>query len=759
VTDRWARVESLCHAALARPAAERAAFLAEACGDDEALRHEVASLVAQAESSSHFLETPVGGAEDHAALVGRQLGAYRLDAYLGAGGMGAVYRAHDPRLGRDVAVKVLPRAWAADASRRARFEREARAVAALKHPHICTIHDVGDADGVDFLVMELIDGVTLGELIGRNGLKLNEALSYAVQIAGALAAAHDTGIVHRDLKPANIMVNQKGLVKVLDFGVAKLSKPGSASPASTGAPRSLTEEGAIVGTVAYMSPEQAEGRNVDARSDIFSFGSVLYEMVTGRSPFQGDTRISTLSAIVHQEPPPMGGGSTNVPPELERIIVRCLQKDPMRRIQHAGDVRLALEELKEESRSRPQAPMLGPARQWPSIAVLPFENMSGDPEQDYFADGIVEEIITALSRFRQLFVIARNSSFTYKGRAVDAKQIGRELGVRYVLEGSVRKAGNRVRITGQLVDAATGVHLWADRFDGGLEDIFDLQDQVTASVVGAIAPKLEQAEIERAKRKPTGSLDAYDCYLRGLAAVHQWTEVASNEALSHFYRAIELDPNFASAYGMAAECYDLRRASGWETDRTHAVAESSRLARRAAELGKDDAVALCTAGAALAYVVGDLDDGAAFIDQALVLNANLAFAWLFSGWIKVWLGEPEAAIERVTRAMRLSPQDPYIVDMQTAIANAHFFAGRYAEALSWAQTAVRGHPNFGAAMRILAASYAMTGRQEQAQKAMARYRELDPTCRISSLKDRAPVRRPEDVAKLTEGLRKAGLPE
>jgi adenylate cyclase len=281
----------------------------------------------------------------------------------------------------------------------------------------------------------------------------------------------------------------------------------------------------------------------------------------------------------------------------------------------------------------------------PSIAVLPFQNMSGDPDQDYFADGMVEEIITALSRLHWLFVIARNSSFTYKDRAVDVKQIGRELGVRYVLEGSVRKAGNRVRITGQLIDAPTGVHLWADRFEGGLEDVFDLQDQVTSSVVGAVAPKLEQAEIERAKRKPTESLDAYDYFLRGMAGIHQSSGEANTEALQMFYRAIELDPSFASAYGMAARCYSQRKSAGWVTDwRGQEVAETARLARRAAELGRDDAVALCMAGIALAFVVGDLDEGVALIDRALLLNPNLAWAWLFSGWVRVWLGEPEVAM-------------------------------------------------------------------------------------------------------------------
>ena len=395
----------------------------------------------------------------------------------------------------------------------------------------------------------------------------------------------------------------------------------------------------------------------------------------------------------------------------------------------------------------------------PSIAVLPFQNMSGDPEQEYFADGMVEDIITELSRFRQLFVIARNSSFTYKGRAVDVKQVGRELGVRYVLEGSVRKAGNRVRITGQLADASTGAHLWADRFDGTIEDIFDLQDQVTGTVVAAIAPKLEQAEIERAKRKPTESLDAYDYFLRGMAGFHEISKKGNTEALELFYRAIELDPDFAGAHGMAAWCYSTGKVQGWIIFDQQAIAEASRLAQRAVELGKDDAIALCAGGFALATHAGETDRAVIFIDRALTLNSNLAMAWFASGWARVFLGDLEIAIQHMARAMRLSPLDPRVYSMQTATALAHFFAGRYEEAQSWSEKAVRAQPNWLPAIRIMAASYALGGRVAEAQKTMTRVLEIDPLRRISNLKDISGPFRSEEFAKVEEGLRKAGLPD
>ena len=395
----------------------------------------------------------------------------------------------------------------------------------------------------------------------------------------------------------------------------------------------------------------------------------------------------------------------------------------------------------------------------PSIAVLAFQNLSGDAEQEYFADGVVEDIITALSRIRWLFVIARNSSFTYKGRAVDVKQISRELGVRYVLEGSVRKAANRVRITGQLIDAAAGTHLWAERFEGSLDDIFELQDQVATSVVGAIAPQLERAEIERAKRKPTENLGAYDYYLRGMADLHRGTREAIDEALLLFEKAIELDPDFASAYGAAAWCHLWRKVNGWMIDPKRETAEGARLARRAVELGRDDAVALARGGHALAHFTGDLDGGIALHDRAVMLNPNLAAAWFLGGFLRVWHGEPDGAIEHFERAMRLSPLDPETYRMQAGMSAAHLFAGRFDAASSLADKASRDLPSFLLVAGVAAASHTLAGRPEEGQRAMDQLRKLDPLLRISNLRDWLPIRRAEDLATFADGLRRAGLPE
>lgn len=441
----------------------------------------------------------------------------------------------------------------------------------------------------------------------------------------------------------------------------------------------------------------------------------------------------------------------------EQRLVRTIARKGYRFV---GDVRESAAPERPDPVQLPEPsaePLALPDR--PSIAVLPFMNLSGDPDQDYFVDGVVEDVIAAMSRMSSLFVIARNSSFTYKGRAVDVKQVGRELGVRYVVEGSLRKAANRVRITGQLVDATTGANLWSERFDGKVDDIFALQDQLTANIVGAIAPQLQRAEIERARHKPTDSLDAYDYYLRAMAKLHHGARESIEEALALLYRAIELDAQYAPAYAMAGWCLFWRKVNGWMRDRSRELAEGVRLALRAVELGNDDAVALTRAGHALAHLAGDLDAGLALLDRAKLLNPNLAAAWFLGGFIRVWRGDPDGAIEHFTQAMRLSPLDPEMYRMQAGMAAANLFGGRFDEASLWAARSSRSLPSFLMVVAVIAASHALAGRNDEAGRAMQRLRELDPTLRVSNLTDWLPIRRQQDLAIFTDGLRKAGLPE
>jgi TolB-like protein/NOL1/NOP2/fmu family ribosome biogenesis protein len=395
----------------------------------------------------------------------------------------------------------------------------------------------------------------------------------------------------------------------------------------------------------------------------------------------------------------------------------------------------------------------------PSIAVLPFANLGTDPEQDYFTDGMVDEIITALSRLHWLFVIARNSSFTYKGRVVDVKQVGRELGVRYVLEGSVRRAGHRLRIAGRLVDATTGTAIWADRFEGDTADVFELQDMVTSQVVGAIAPRLEQAEIERSRRKPTENLDAYDYFLRGQAEVHKWTRDGNRAAMAHFYKAIELDPQFATAYGMAARCYSQAKAQGWLTNPAADKAEVLRLGRIVTELGPDDPIALSAAGMSIAYVVCDLDAGYAMIERSVELSPNFAQAWFFSGWVKAWMGEADISISRITRALQLSPHDPAISNMRRGIAFAYFIGERYQEAISAAEIVSPLQQNAIFGLATAAASAALLGRKAEAERTVRSLLAVDPSLTLSALRERFPMKRDEDFARWEEGLRLAGLPK
>ncbi len=396
----------------------------------------------------------------------------------------------------------------------------------------------------------------------------------------------------------------------------------------------------------------------------------------------------------------------------------------------------------------------------PSLAVLPFQNMTGDLEQDYFVDGIVEEITTAISRLHWLFVIARNSSFTYKGRAVDVKQVARELGVRYVLEGSVRKAGNRVRISGQLIDTASGAHLWADRFDGALDDIFELQDEVASSVVGAIEPKLRQSEIERATRKPTESLDAYDLYLRALAQYYKYTDEGMREAVALLQRALAIDPSYSPAAGMIGWCLGWQRLQGWGPLSDAEIAEAVLLARQAIEVGRADPDTLWMAGNTLSYFAGEHAAAASTIDRALTLNPNSAYAWLASGYVSYRRNLPDLAIEAFERAMRLSPRDPFAYLITGGVALAHVIAGRYEEAIEWADRSLRELPRYESALRNRVVACAHLGRIEEARDGLERLLELQPDLTVTRFKALYAVTlSPVVLDVYVEGYRKAGLPE
>ncbi|MBR0727381.1 winged helix-turn-helix domain-containing tetratricopeptide repeat protein [Bradyrhizobium japonicum] len=395
----------------------------------------------------------------------------------------------------------------------------------------------------------------------------------------------------------------------------------------------------------------------------------------------------------------------------------------------------------------------------PSLAVLPFTNLSSDPEQEYFADGMVEDIITGLSRSKSLFVIARQSTFTYKGKAIDIRQVGRELGVRYVLEGSVRRSGDRVRIAGQLIEATTGAHLWADRFDSQLKDIFDLQDQVTSSVIGALFPQLERAEIERAKRKPTENLQAYDYYLRALSSFYEFTREQNIEALRLIRLAVEIDPGLASAYALGAYCYLQRKIFGWTIDADQELNDTRRLAKRAIELDKDDPTVLVRAGQAIAAVLYEMDDGVALVSRAYELNPNLAVARYTIGWEHIRRGDIEAALKQFHAGGRLSPMDPFLFLMQTGIAFAHFLTDRYEDGASWAKSAVLHRPNYLNAQFILAACHAMSGRVEEARVIGARLMEARPALRVSTLAPKlARFYRPEHLERVMRTFPIMGLP-
>ena len=482
--------------------------------------------------------------------AGAQLGPYEVIEPLGAGGMGEVYRARDPRLGRDVAIKVMTRL--SDRAQARRFQQEARAVAALSHPNVLSIFDIGAGER-PFLVTELLEGETLRALIERGPVPIGRAVELSLQVAAGLGAAHQRGIVHRDLKPENLFVTTDGRLKILDFGLAKVAAL-DADLTTTAA----TAPGIVVGTLGYMSPEQVRGLEADARSDVFAVGAILYELFTARRAFDGPSPADRLAAVLHQ---PAGSLQfpAAIPLSLVRIVQRCLHKEPEARFQSARELALALESLTD---ARSGAAVAASPAEHASIAVLPFVNLSADPDNQFFSDGLAEDLTGALARLAPLRVAASTSSFRFRGRDMDVREVGRDLGVETILEGSVRRAGGRLRITTRLVDAGSGYQLWSNRYDRNVADVFDVQDEIVESIVQAIAPTLVPMA-RAAAHRGTRNLEAYELYLKGRYFWNQRSPSVLPAALRSFEEAVARDPDYALPYCGLADCYTILHVYGW----------------------------------------------------------------------------------------------------------------------------------------------------------------------------------------------------
>lgn len=629
-------------------------------------------------------------------MTGKQLAHYSVLEKLGEGGMGVVYKGRDTRLDRLVAIKVLPAESVANPERRRRFVHEAKAASALNHPNIITVHDIDQEAGVDFMVMEYVAGQTLARLIAR-GLARKEAVKYAIQIADALAAAHTVGIVHRDLKPANVMITETGLVKVLDFGLAKLTAWGSEE---AGATRTLTTEtagGMVVGTCAYMAPEQAEGRAVEARADIFSFGAVLYEMLSGRRAFAGPSNLATLTAVLHDEPAPLGG---DVPLELERIVTRCLRKNPAERFQSACDVKRALEEA---------APALERAARTPSIAVLPFANLSADKENEYFSDGLAEDIIDALTQVAGLRVMARTSAFAFRGKEQDVREIGARLNVESILEGSVRKAGNRIRVTAQLVKVSDSYHLWSQRYDREMTDVFAIQDEISQAIVEKLRVRL--AGDRPLVKRHTENVEAYNLFLRGRHCVLRMTPEALAKGKEYLEQAIALDPDYALAYAGMAEYYWLSAFWGFR-DPKQLLPKGKSAAMEAAN--RDDTLAEAHALSGILRGTADFDWVGAEQEfrRALELNpASPMVRYYYGHFFLRAMGRLDEALSEVRRAMEL---DPLSAMYNTCLAHLYYSRGQYDPAITQQRRAMDLEPSWYVPHWLLAIQYAHMGMFEKA---------------------------------------------
>jgi len=579
---------------------------------------------------------------------GLVLGNYRLEEKLGEGGMGVVWKARDIRLDRDVAVKFLPEELSSDAERRAFFEREAKAVAALSHPNIVTIFAVSEAEGTIFFTMEFVDGKPLSKLIEPGGATFDRFLEIALPLADAVAAAHARGIIHRDLKPGNIMIDATGTLKILDFGLARVLPPVPQKVVVDNDTTATLDSG-FVGTIAYMSPEQLRSEPLDHRTDIFSLGVVLFEWATGRLPFSGKSTAATIAAILKDDPRPATEVNSRLPRRLDRILRHCLEKEPRYRMASARDLREELELLRQEGAG-------ARGDEIPSIAVLPFVDMSREKDQGYFCEGIAEEIINALCRIQGLRVASRTGSFQFKDSTVDLREVGNKLRVETILEGSVRKSENRLRITVQLVEAARGFHLWSESYDRELRDVFAIQQEIARNIVRALRITLSPQEKGALSEVPTRHVQAYDYYLKGRSFYYRYGRHDIEFALQLFSRATELDPEYALAQAGLADCWSYIYLYSERKDTVRLQAETA--GRRAVELAPESAQAQASFAVALSLGSRKEEAQAAF-EKAIGLDPGLFEAWYFYARHAFAGGDLPKAASLYEEAMRVRPEDFY----------------------------------------------------------------------------------------------------
>jgi len=714
-------------------------------------------------------------------LAGRTLAHYRISSAIGAGGMGEVFRASDVRLGRDVALKILPPEMASDADRLARFQREARAVAALNHPNVVTLYSVEEADGIHFITMELIEGEALDRMIPAGGLQAEQIVEIAGAIAEALTAAHDKGIVHRDLKPANVMVTTEGRVKVLDFGLAKEFGPVSndaavTSPTTPSAGH--TQAGVVMGTPAYMSPEQVSGRALDHRTDIFSLGVMLHEMATGRRPFEAASSAELISAILRDQPPSVLELRPELPADLARVIRRCLEKDPRHRVQTARDVSNEFRDLARftsrpvstpASASRPAAKIdSGEVRAdegfW--VAVLPFNYTGSNPDLKALAEGLSEEIVTGLSRFSYLRVIARGSTVRYSnakyssakdsGESSDVRTIGKELGASFVMEGNLRQAGCKLRLSVQLVDAASGAHLWAENYERVFspEAVFELQDDLVPRIVSTVADMngvLPRSMSEGLRSRSAEQLSPYEAVLRSFAYTYTATPEELAAARSALEEAVRKAPGYSDAWAMLSFLCGQDYVHGYELQ-ANALEIATSAARRAVALGPSKHLAYFSLAQAL-WSQKDYDSFRDAAERAIVLNAMDGNSVAYLGELLVYAGSADRGMELAARAKQLNPDHPgwyWFADFYHAFSQAD-----YRGALSFAlKGKLRGNP---IAPMLVAAACGQLGDLEGGAKAAADLLKFRPDIPAVVPKQVAKLWNPEYCERFLEGLRKAGL--